>query len=350
VAVNQLTVASPTALVALVEADSAATLGPRTVTVRSDADTATFENTFRVEAPLDIEFTGSFVPGGRIIGDVRLANGERPFPEPGSAFDIRTYSPEAPALGSVGVESADELELTYLLPLDARPGPTRFVVEEILQGTKWRSAPFEVPAPDIVPGPYGDSVSTQVSEAGASVVYSVPAQAGQMVAVTVSSPSGGFSYSLILPDSAHEAVGHTFYAFESDMWFTTVYEFLGAGSPPFDYTFRIDTVTVAPPMIDETPTTGSQSGLLLTDVYAVDLVAGEELTVALEDGPTDTCTTIDAAVFVRDPSGHAIRSEIGGCVTVTTDPVATTGTYAVFVAPNPACVCTFDYAVTATKN
>ena len=240
--------------------------------------------------------------------------------------------------------------MTYLLPLNTPPGPTHFVVEELLQATKWRSASQDVPSPTVQPGPYGGSVAGQMPESGASVVYSVEARAGQMVAVTVSSASGGFGSSLILPDSTHESVGQTFYAFEDATWFATIYEFLGFGGPPFDYTFRIDTMTVSPPTLAATPIMGTLSGLFLTDVYDVDLAVGEALTVTLSDGPTDTCASIDAAVFVRDPSGRAIGSEIGGCAVLTTPPVATAGTYAVFVTQNPQCACTFDYGVAATKN
>jgi len=347
ITVNRLTVASPSALVAMVEVDSTAELGPRGVVVRSDTDTLTFADAFRVDAPLEVDFIGSLVPGGRISGDVLLRNPEQSFPALGEPFALHTYLSEGGILGSAQPVSAEEMSMLYYLPLNAPPGPTRLVIEEAVAGIKWRSEFFDLPSAAVVPGPYGTSLAGQLTEAGGSATYSIDARAGHMVAIAVDSPSGGFTHGLILPDSSHESIGQTFYAFENRRWFALVYDLRENPSQSLDYTLRIDTLSIAPPTLDTIPTAGSLSGLYLTDVYAVDLAVGQTLTVTLTDGATDSCATIDAAVFVRDPTGRAIRIEIGGCTVLVTDPVAVAGTHTVFVTPNPTCACSFDYEVAA---
>ena len=339
ITVDQVVAPSPTALFALVTVDSTAALGSRTLSVVSGPDTLTFSDAFSVRPPIVLDLQGSPVPGGHFVGFAHLKNQEQPFPVIGQTYEVRTYLGGADVFGQPGLPTSDSLYFRYFLPLDIPPGSTELVIEESLSGTKWR-APVEIGAADIEPAAYGGSTVSEITEDSGARVHRFDAQPGQMIGLNAT----GRSISTILPSGGREDVGNVYYASTADTLHLTVYGDSGA------YTLSIDTMTITPPEIGPTPVVGGLTGILNTDVYSIPVDVGETVTVTVSAGPTDNCTVIDAAVYVRDPTGAAVAVELGGCAMATTFPLQLAGTYTAYVTPNPECLCTFDYSIAAVKN
>lgn len=344
VSVQSLTVASPTAILAHVLADSSAALGPRSIVVRSAADTTRFEDAFQIEAPLELTLRGSWIPGGQLQALVYQRNAERPFQLPGHLAGASAYLPEAGVHGFGGFPEDRTLELNLRIPLNVPAIPTSLAVVSGTDQTVSRSEPIDMPELVTVPTPLGTSVQGTISEPYGTVVHEYRTRAGVAVGFTVA----GVSAYPVGPDSMTVAAGGwAFYARQEATWFVSLYAPNSAAGA--SYTFTVDTTTVTPVPLSQTPATGSLSGLHGTDFYSVELAVGEVLTVTLTDGPTDSCTgTIDAAVTVRSPSDEAVWVESGGCPGFSTFPAAVAGTYSVDVIAWPDCECTFDYSIAAT--
>ena len=355
VEVIQATVASPTAIVAQVRADSAAVLGPRDVSVTEGSTTATFEDVFDVQAPLALLLSrGSFVRGALIEGVLIQRNDEHLFYGPDDAPElVNTYVAERSAPGgSTLPTSPRRVPFTTYLALN-EPGPFHFVaVSEGFQ--KSRTAALTPAELATVATPLG---ATTDFDAGPieTVIHRIDALEGQVLALSFSDPAplgpAGAGPWLITPDSAFDMFSgrSRFYAPTQASWFVSVNV-----ATSVDYTITVDTASVTPVALDSGPTTGSLSGPFGSDYYSLDVTSGETVTVSLADGPTDTCGPagdIDAWIEVQDPIGRSAAGAATGCAMVQWGPATVAGTYAIEVRPAPSCAaCPFDYEITATKN
>ncbi|MEM7414747.1 MAG: hypothetical protein AAF389_04565 [Gemmatimonadota bacterium] len=348
--VHEMTVASPAALVAMVSADSTAELGPRSITVVTGADTLRLGSVFQVRSPIELELVGSRMSGGLLRGVAYLRDPERPFRLSVDPVDLAySYLAETGTVGGVAPAGRDTSGVRIFLPIDAPLGDVHIALREEWDGvtSTWRAAPVEIGAPDIVTVDLGGSVGRTITELHGSSLQAFVVRAGQAVSVT---STGAVSTHLVYPDSAafDEGPFNTLYVQEDATWFARSYDF--GGDAPLDFTLTVDTMTVAPVELGATPVSGSLSSLFLHDFYTVDVAAGDSLTVSITNGPTDVCGGgIDAALVVRNSAGYIVRSELGGCPSITTE-VAATETYSVSVNPHLLCACTFDYTIGAVKN
>jgi hypothetical protein len=71
IAVNKITVASPTALVVSISTSKSAAIGPRDVTVKDGANTETYKGAFQVLSPLVITFQGNVAQGGWVYANIK---------------------------------------------------------------------------------------------------------------------------------------------------------------------------------------------------------------------------------------------------------------------------------------
>ncbi len=72
IAVNKITVASPTALVVSISTSKSATLGPRDVKVTDGTSTETYKGAFQVLSPLAVTFQGNVAQGGNVFANIKV--------------------------------------------------------------------------------------------------------------------------------------------------------------------------------------------------------------------------------------------------------------------------------------
>lgn len=354
VTVTQATVASPTAIVALVVADSTAPLGVRDVSVTEGSDDVTFVDVFEVRAPLFVVLSrGAFVRGGVLEGVLVQRNDERLFHAPDDpAEEVTWYRAERPEI-RVPTLPTSPRRVPFLSSLALNEaGPVHYVVEAGFFES--RTPALDPLQPTTVATPLGIVTDFQAGPLE-TVIHRVDPLAGQVVSLTFSDPvplgPPGFGPLLIPPDSAFETLAgrSRFYAPTSAPWFVSVNV-----ATSVDYTIGVDTASVQPVALDGGPTTGTLGGPFGADYYSVDTGAGATVTINLDDGPTDTCGPagdIDAWLIVHDPIGRVEAEAASGCGSVQWGPTTAAGTYTVEVRPTPTCAaCPFDYTITAVEN
>ena len=125
IAVNKITVASPTALVVNISTSSSAALGPRNVTVTDGANTETFKDAFEVLSPVSWTFQGTLAQGTLLLATATVLDITTPLdttqvPDPSNPFG--TIPGNVAVTGPAGVTasaiSATDFGATFELFVD----------------------------------------------------------------------------------------------------------------------------------------------------------------------------------------------------------------------------------------
>jgi hypothetical protein len=149
IAINTLTVASPTALVASITVASDAATGPRDIKVTDGATALVYKGAFHVDAPLKVTITGTPAQGSIFLVHARGLDFETPFDmtQAGSVFNP-TYPNvslvSSPGLGAA-VSSVSEYTVDYQVFVDVDAAASS-VKADILSGPKEDLVEFPFPA------------------------------------------------------------------------------------------------------------------------------------------------------------------------------------------------------------
>jgi hypothetical protein len=191
IAVSNITVASPTALVVSITTSSTATLGPRDVTVTDGAATETYKGAFQVLSPIALTFQGDVAQGGNVIASLSVLDLSTPLD---STMDQTTgeytnIAVTVPTGVTATVESvadyAATIELTF--DVDTPPGAAAF---DLVSGPAGATNDVDFPSPKglnvaaVTPTvlAVGTSVSGTTTAAYDTNVYSfTPASAAQTI-------------------------------------------------------------------------------------------------------------------------------------------------------------------------
>lgn len=355
ISVASMVVASPSAIVAEVVADTTAELGSRSISVTEGDQTLTFDDAFTVESPLLLEaFVGTFVPGATVRATVRQMDPSTPFETP-----AEITLEESDVMGSVLTETSATVSATWDVPFNTEPG--RHTIRVTTPGpggtiTSRLLPSLDLPAPIVTDLPIATATPLGVDDEEGTVVVRIVPPAGKLVTVTIDNVSPGsfapFPMNLISPDSAFDrGLQDSFYAAADATWH------LAIQTPPGGpYTFEVTADTtnvVVAPMGSAGPGLFSAAGEISPpdeiDFFSFPAAAGDNITIAFDAGSTDPCSAIDAVVEVAGPDGSGYAwGQLVGCTGVFVGVAETTGTYYVRVESTDQI--SFDYTLLAQTN
>ncbi len=203
IAVSNVSLASPTALVAEITIGENATLGEKTITVDGNAYKG-----FRVEPALDVAYAGSKAQGSVLVGAIRNRDVENPF---SSVSDFDT--------GNVGVGigvSDDEIEPNLIQPLvfvdvDATGSANVGVVDSFSGLASYGAEPLSIEARAATPLP-AEGAEIPLGGNFESKLYSYSLAGGEngaVVSFDVSAPATGSPWVLGLGPSGKWSDGET---------------------------------------------------------------------------------------------------------------------------------------------
>lgn len=348
-------VASPSAIVAEVVADTSAALGPRSISVTDGAQTLTFSDAFSVESALALEaFVGTFTPGATVRATVRQMDPTTPFEAPTDiVFD------ESGLTGSILSESTTTVSATWDIPFTTASGRQTLTVTSPGAGgtvTSRLLPALHLPAPTATELPIATSTPFAIDEGEGSVVVEIAPPAGKLVTVSVDNVSPAsfapFPFNLIGPDSTFSAGSQdSFYAVGSTLWHLAI-----QAPPDGPYSFEVTADTadvVVTPMTSFGPDLFQVDGEFVTgfeeEFYSFTAEPGDDLVVGVDAGATDPCSAIDADVEVLRPDGSSYgRGRLSGYRAATFGSAEVAGTY--FVRLRSFGQVPFDYQLVVRLN
>jgi quinohemoprotein amine dehydrogenase alpha subunit-like protein len=217
VAVDSVTVASPTALVVTISVDADATLGARDVTVTAGSDSLTYATGFMVESPLSLNLVGTAAQGSIIVGDVTNHDVENPFDTThvgdGLFSQIVYTNVQVSALAGINgqVDTVDVFGLGLVLfaDVDAAAGSKNL---ELLSGPDSNQTRFAYPAAFDLEArtaeamTVGTPVTGSIADMYGSALYQLEGSTASAQLVTVEATSGESDAQpafMLLPASGH---------------------------------------------------------------------------------------------------------------------------------------------------
>jgi hypothetical protein len=292
VEVDQIVVASPTALVATVRVDGTAAVGARDVTVTEGDQALVYAGGFRLESPIEAQIVGTAAQGSILDVTLRSRDFEIPFDDTSTGdgfFTPLVYPNFTMDLGRGVVMIAGSLSVTpfeasarFLVDVTAAAGPRDIVVmngppgmTEELRG----ASGLDLAARTAVPLELGASVTGTEDEPFGTQLYSMTPNAGHVVdlrssaanpdalpSVAVLSSSGSFDDVLAFSDRDffEATAASTFYLVYWDR----------TGTEDYAYTLRASQVLPATTLDEAAPEPDN-------DTQATALPAGGPLPVRL---------------------------------------------------------------------
>lgn len=356
ITVEEVKVASPTALVATLTVDAAAELGPRDVTVTEGETSVAYTDAFTIEAPLSVPaYAGTRAQGSVLFARLEQLDRSTPFDTLSVDSLSLAAGDNSPGLYLTDAENQPEIDSYHIdgllfVDVNAVTGPTEVVVESGLPGTEVTSrAPAVFNIAERAPSPLtaGTLANGTVTEPLQTHLYSFTASPHMLVtlSVTTADPeatprfmllpeSGKFSDLIKYSDTAAftSGLGGTWYLVYWDNTSATGYDFsIQADEVHSDDIEPNDTCALAQPL---TLPASFSSLLLATDTdedwfeVTVDAAAvGNSLRVVTSPGNTDTDTVIevfqdDCVTSLGGPSDDDFYLD-----SLTSAPIPAAGTY-----------------------
>lgn len=376
VTVSNVSTASPTALIATIEAARTAVLGTRSVTVTDEGVETVFTDGFELAAPLALEaLDGTVAQGSLALVEVRQRDLGTPFNarSTGGEFESVRYPYLATFMEGHGrngvVTNASDFRLSARLTVDvfAQTGPTPLVVESESSGQVTPSVlPGAVDVAERSPADVtpGTSVTGTVTDAFQSFLYSATASAGRLVTVDVSTSSSAADPILVhLPESGSFAdqISQTtrsqFVA--GDISKTHYFVYVdGEQNTGYDISVGVEDYATSSEVEanDDPGTANNLTGAILgavgavgdQDYFAVSATTGQTIMVSSGSGINDPCPEVDPELEIYDTDGTTSLAfaDNTSCDAVSAS-VASDGTYFVRVGPSAdfCADCTFDYSL-----
>jgi hypothetical protein len=148
IAVNKITVASPTALVVSISTAKSAAIGPRDVTVKDGVNTETYKGAFQVLSPLAVTFQGNVAQGGWVYANVKVLDLSTPLdtttdPTSGAFTNLAVTAPAG--VNSLVTAAADyTATIEMQIDVDAMTGTGDL---DLVSGPAGASTNVDSPAP-----------------------------------------------------------------------------------------------------------------------------------------------------------------------------------------------------------
>src|SRR5579859_1545617 len=217
ITVSNVHAASPTAIVADIAIDKAASVGPRDVNV----DKETYKQAFAVKPPATVSIRGALAQGSIAVANVKLEDPSTPFDTTATQDALTgalTYTNLAFTLGagltpsSILSATNASVQLIVLVDVDAKAGAADFGLASGPAGDAANDVDFPAPGGLTVTARSATALgataaSGTTKNAYESALYSyAPSAAGQIVDVTATSTATGANPSFaLLPKSGHFA-------------------------------------------------------------------------------------------------------------------------------------------------
>jgi len=188
-------IASPTAIVATIEIDAAAAIGPRDVNVTEGDAKVTYAGAFTLETPLEVTFLGTQAQGSILVGSAKQRDLSTPFDltTTGDGFFTPLVYTNLAVSGSAGVAGGVEgaqlygADLTVFTDVTAAAGPGDVTVASGLPGEEILSpAPgsLQIAARQPTAITPGMILNGTVDQPFATVLYQyTPSGPGKIIAV-----------------------------------------------------------------------------------------------------------------------------------------------------------------------
>lgn len=269
ITVEQVSAASPTALVVRVVISETAEIGPRDVTVTSDGKTSTFKG-FKVSSPLALD-VDTLPQGGLAPAGLKNLDFQTPF-DSASEFTATLTD------GFVSAAEPSPFATGLLIGADvlATPGAKDFVVENGAGQVKTKYLlPAAVTVTSRAPtaGTIGTALSGTIANAHDTQVYSFNATENVMLTASVATTSGmGTPKILFVPasgklsDAATYSAAATIPAKANTPWFLIVYDNTGGKG----FSFELNSSSVPLTLVSEAADNGtSATAQVLAGVPAI---------------------------------------------------------------------------------
>lgn len=214
VTVDNLIVASPTALVAEITVGEDAVLGPRDVTVTEGTSTVTYTGAFMIDSPINFSIQGTSAQGSIMMGHGTNRDVENPFDMTSTGDGL--FSPivytnvEVPAIPGITADissvSPYGVDMMMFVDVETTAGAKEI---DIISGPKGNQTHFHAPgAFDVeqrtpIAVTAGTPVAGSVSETYGSLLYSVPgpSSGAQLMTLEISTTADGQPAIVTLPPS-----------------------------------------------------------------------------------------------------------------------------------------------------
>lgn len=198
ITVDNVVVASNTALLVDLTVAADATTGTRNVTVSEGGETASYQNAFAVRPVMGIELLGAAQQLG--VFKVQLTSNDPEFVMPQSMGDVSVNAPTGVNyVEQLSFSTASTLTLFLAVDMDATLGAGELVVNLFPGDPRARTvaAPVDVTAVSTVDGMIGTAATSTLSTAHGSTAFKMTAQASEEIAVSVSGADASARFAVV---------------------------------------------------------------------------------------------------------------------------------------------------------